>query len=160
MFFPQFLQACGFDLTDPFSGEIEEFADLFKSDPTSVGDIEGAGLRELPDFETGEVQLDRARTGVHIEIEVVFAGDVGAGTFAETAFAAMGGALTIDGSQEGLEFQAFGFREFLLGDGLASPQPFAGTSLIGRSSSLGILRHGRGLPRKFTDRWDNTQKGR
>ena len=63
------------DLADALAGEVHDGADLFERRAAAIGDVERAGLGHLPDLEVGEVQLDRAGAGRHVEIEVVLAGD-------------------------------------------------------------------------------------
>ena len=64
----QFFEAFGFDLTDALPGQIEEFADLFEGDATAVGDIEGAGLGQFPDFESRKIEFDGTSAGIDVEV--------------------------------------------------------------------------------------------
>ena len=72
-------------MPDALAGQVEQFTNLFECNAAAVGDIQGARLGQLPDLQVGEVQFDGARVGVHIQIEVKLARDIGTGTIAHTA---------------------------------------------------------------------------
>ena len=68
-------EALHLDLADALAGQVHDRADLLERRAATVGDVERAGLGHLPDLEVGEIQLDRAGAGRHVEVEVVLAGD-------------------------------------------------------------------------------------
>ena len=147
MGFAQLLESLGLDLTDTLAGQVENLADLFEGDATAIGDVEGTGLTEFPDLEAREVEFDGAGARIDVEIEVVFAGDVGAGALALAALAAHGGAVFLNGLKEVLELNSFFLGELFFGNGLASTQIFASAPLIGCGPPFFLFGHGRRMPR-------------
>src|SRR5450432_650879 len=88
-------QPLDLDLPDALAGEVHDGAHLLQRRAAAVGDVERARLRHFPDLEIGEVQLDRARSSRHVEIEVVLAGDEGARPRAAHAVRARLGVLDV-----------------------------------------------------------------
>src|SRR3990172_5876500 len=68
-------QATRLDLADALAGEVHDASHLLERDAAAIGDVERAGLTELPDLLVGEVELDGSRAWVHVQVEVVLAGD-------------------------------------------------------------------------------------
>src|SRR5512140_3771929 len=66
-------QSAQLELPDPFAREVGDVADLLERVAAVLGDIERAGVRELPRLEVGEVELDRSGARIDVEIEVVLA---------------------------------------------------------------------------------------
>ena len=71
----QLQQAADLDLADALARQVHDLADLFERDAAALGDVERAGVLELPRLEVGEVDLDRPGLRVDVEIEVVLARD-------------------------------------------------------------------------------------
>src|SRR6266536_1247899 len=71
----QLEQPTRLDLADALAGEVHDRPHLLERDAAPVGDVERAGLVELPDLPVREVQLDGARLRVHVQVQVVLAGD-------------------------------------------------------------------------------------
>src|SRR5262249_42873004 len=71
-------QPADLDLADPLARQVHDLADFLERDPAALGDIERAGVLELPGLEVGKVDLDRAGLGVDVQIEVMLARDPGA----------------------------------------------------------------------------------
>jgi len=63
----------GLNLTDAFTGEIQQFANLFERDATSICDIQAARFRQLPDFEVRKIELNRACMRIDVQIQMIFA---------------------------------------------------------------------------------------
>ena len=80
-------QPADLHLTDPLAGQVEDLAHLLEGDAPDLRDVEGAGLLELPYFLIGEVDLDAARVGVHVDVQMVLAADIRAGARHVGAFA-------------------------------------------------------------------------
>src|SRR5882724_13465256 len=78
---PQLGQAAHLELAHALAGQVHDHANLLQRDPRAVGHVQGAGLGELPQLLVGEVHLHRPGAGVHVDVEVVLAGDVGTGPF-------------------------------------------------------------------------------
>src|SRR5512138_354516 len=91
------------DLADALAGEVHDRAHLLERDAAAVGDVERAGLVELPDLAVGEVELDGARRRVHVEVEVVLAGDEHARPHAVRALRARARPPRLDLLHDGLE---------------------------------------------------------
>src|ERR1022692_2480898 len=68
------------DLPDSLAGEVQDGAHLFEGDAAPICDVQRAGLRHLPDLEVRKVELDGAGLRIDVEVEVMRAGDEGAGT--------------------------------------------------------------------------------
>ena len=81
-------QPAGLHLADALPGEIHDGAHLFERDASFFGDVQRAGVLQLPNLLVREVELDGARFGVYVEVEVVFAGDEEAGPRSVDAFGA------------------------------------------------------------------------
>ena len=71
----QLHQAAGLHLADALAGEVHDLPHLFERDAALLRHVQRAGVLELPDLLVREVELDGARLGVHIQVEVVLAGD-------------------------------------------------------------------------------------
>src|SRR4051812_44546219 len=71
----QLEQAADLDLPDPLAGQVHDLADLLERDPAALGDVERAGVLELPRLEVREVDLDRPGLGVDVEVQVMLARD-------------------------------------------------------------------------------------
>src|SRR5512137_71988 len=76
---PELEQAAGLDLADALAGEVHDGPHLLERDAATVGDVERTGLPHLPDLLVREVQLDGAGGRVHVQVQVVLAGDEHAG---------------------------------------------------------------------------------
>ena len=68
------------DLASAFTRKSKKVTYLLEREPEAVGGVERAGGLELVWLEVGEVELDRARLWVDIEIEMMPTGDEGART--------------------------------------------------------------------------------
>src|SRR6266511_1513551 len=66
----QLEESPGLDLADPLAGEVHDRPHLLERDAALVGDVERAGLVELPDLPVREVQLDGPGGRVHVQVEV------------------------------------------------------------------------------------------
>src|SRR5262249_9581181 len=66
-------------LPDPLPGEVHDLPHLLDGHPALLRAIEGAGVLQLPDLLVREVELDRPGLRVHVQVEVVLAGDEEAG---------------------------------------------------------------------------------
>ena len=62
-----------FEPADALAREVHQRADLLKRDAATGGDVQRAELGHLPHLAVGEVELDRARSVVHVEVEVMLA---------------------------------------------------------------------------------------
>src|SRR5512133_693336 len=90
-------------LADPLAGEVHDRPHLLERDAAAVGDVERAGLAELPDLLVREVQLDGPGRRVHVEVEVVLARDEHARPRAVRAVGARAGPLGLDLPHGGVE---------------------------------------------------------
>src|SRR6266566_4863845 len=86
---PQLRQPAHLELAHALAGQVHDHADLLERDARAVGDVQRAGLRQLPQLLVGEVHLHRPGARVDVDVEVVLAGDVRAGTLALRAVAAL-----------------------------------------------------------------------
>src|SRR5437588_3248316 len=77
---PQLGEAAHLQLPDALAGEVHDDADFLEGDAGPVGDVERAGLGQLPQLLVGEVHLHRPGARVDVDVEVVLAGDVRART--------------------------------------------------------------------------------
>lgn len=141
VFVTELLKSSRFHLTDSLPGEIKQLADFFKCHSTTIGHIKCAGFCELPDFEIGKVEFDRACVGIYVQIQVVFAGNKGARTFAGAAICAVFGAEGVQIFKYRGDLKTFFVAEFFEGYGFASPQSLAGTALVGGSFSRLVFGH-------------------
>src|SRR5687767_6021972 len=73
-------EAAHLHLTDALLGEVEALTHLLQGDPAPVRHVHGAGLSHLPDLEVREVELDGPAGRVHVQVEVMGAARVRAGT--------------------------------------------------------------------------------
>src|SRR3954471_15119480 len=62
-------QAAQLELADALAGEVRDVANLLERVAAVVGDVERAGVLELPRLEVGEVELDRTGPRIDVEIE-------------------------------------------------------------------------------------------
>src|SRR5512137_2050917 len=129
---PELEQPAGLDLPDALAGEVHDGPHLLERDAAAVGDVERAGLRHLPDLLVREVQLDGARGRVHVQVEVVLAGDEHARARPGRAVRAGAGALRVhladdlldlgvDDAERPLLAQLAG--DLLAGHGAGAPPP-------------------------------------
>src|SRR5262249_11230652 len=68
-------EATGLHLADALAGEVHDLPHLLERDPALLRHVERAGVLQLPDFLVREVELDRPRLWIHVQVEVVLAGD-------------------------------------------------------------------------------------
>src|SRR5512146_1902224 len=92
---PELQQTPGLDLADALPGEVHDGPHLLERDAAAVGDVERAGLRHLPDLLVREVELDGAGGRVHVQVEVVLAGDEHARARTGRAVGPVAGALRL-----------------------------------------------------------------
>src|SRR5262249_37133115 len=69
----QFQKAPDLELSDPFTRQVRDVADLFERVTAGGRDVERARMAHLPRLEIRKVQLDRSGARVDVEIEVVLA---------------------------------------------------------------------------------------
>src|SRR5258707_5939343 len=69
-------QPARFQLAHALAGEVHDHPDLLERDAAAVGDVERAGIGQLPQLLVGEVHLHRPGARVDVDVEVVLAGDV------------------------------------------------------------------------------------
>src|SRR5512137_449231 len=129
---PELEQPPGLDLADAFSGEVHDGPHLLERDAAAVGHVERAGLPHLPDLLVREVELDGAGGRVHVQVQVVLAGDeharalpgraVGAGPWAPRIHLADDLLdLGVDDAERPLLAQLAG--DLLAGHGAGAPPP-------------------------------------
>src|SRR5262249_33867298 len=63
------------DLADAFTGQIHDGSHVFQRRAAAIGDVERAGLAEVPHLEIRKVELDGAGARRHVDEQVVLAGD-------------------------------------------------------------------------------------
>ena len=63
------------ELANAFARDVHDRADVFERRSAVLRDVERAGDRHLPDFEIGEVELDRAGAPRDVEVQVIAARD-------------------------------------------------------------------------------------
>jgi hypothetical protein len=130
----QLLEARDLDLPNALASEVHDVPDLLQRHPAPLGDVERAGLLEIPHLLVGEVDLDRTGVRVDVEVEVIATGDVQAGALGLAALAPIQRALVVhDLRQLPLREQAPPLAEHLLArDGLApAPGPRLGVGRAG-----------------------------
>ena len=71
----QLEQAAGLHLADALAGEVHDLPHLLERDAALLRHVQRAGVLQLPDLLVREVELDRPGLGVHVQVEVVLAGD-------------------------------------------------------------------------------------
>ena len=99
------------DLSNAFAGEVEDIADVFERDSAAVGDVEGASFRHFPDFEVGEIHLNRSGLWNDIEVEMVFARNPRARARCVSAFAARSRSELFERLKDELRFFGLFFGE-------------------------------------------------
>ncbi len=137
VFATQLVQACGLDLSDAFTRQIQQLADLLERDATTIGDVQRAGLGEFPDLEIREVEFDRTCVRVDIEVEVEFARHEWAGAFGLAALHTTARTTLLDLEEDRFGLLSLLGGESLQGDRLASPESLTGSSFIRCSAPLG-----------------------
>src|SRR5678815_3558546 len=123
-------------LADPLPGEVHDLPHLLQSDAALLCHVERAGVLELPDLLVREVELDRPRLRVHIQVEIVLAGDEEAGARAVDAIGPGSGAVLLHAPQ-----QLLLFRIDVAGE--ATPPELAGHLLAGHGLRAPALHRSR-----------------
>src|SRR5690242_13885197 len=129
-------QPARLDLPDALPGEVHDLPHLLEGDAALLGDVERAGVLELPDLLVGEVELDRPGLGVHVQVEVVLAGDEQARPWAVDAVGPGARPVLLDAPE-----QLLLFRVHLAGQ-TAAPE-LAGHLLAGHGLRAAALHRGR-----------------
>src|SRR6516165_9919683 len=68
-------EPAGLHLANALPGEVHDLPHLLQGDAALLGHVERAGVLELPDLLVREVELDRPGLGIHVQVEIVLAGD-------------------------------------------------------------------------------------
>ena len=143
----QFVEAASFDLTDAFSREIKEDADIFEGDAAAVGDIQGTGFGQFPDFEVGEVHFDGAGLRNDVEVQMVFARYPGAGSWRVSAVASGDRTELFEGLEDELCFFDLLARQPTHRERFGATQPATRTASGSRrpngSRLIRIVHHGK-----------------
>src|SRR5215469_16480926 len=133
-------QSAGLHLADALPGEVHDLPHLLQGDPALLGHVECAGVLELPDLLVREVELDGPCLGIHVQVEVVLAGDEEAWPRAVDAIGPGARPILLDAAEQLL----------LLGihlPGKTAPSQLARHLLAGHGLRAAALRRGRQLAR-------------